>query len=334
MIKLIKEAESYGWVVDDWKAQEAYDMFCDYIGKEEANEAIVRCLGNEELAACLAYLFRMYEFHELEESQEESEDDEEEFDEGCGRKSKKSKKSKKKSMKESKVTGNFHGLPDMKFVWHNTQSDPGVIYKGKYFNANEIDDSLWVSFEEYCSETGVVDDYDMFEQWVSENKDEVYDTVETMIEYGNYEDIDEVTGFGPFKGGWRSNGNFISGESVKRGKKKPVKESQSSSEAYYDFQEFLGKLEEFIDDNNILFSIKGTKFAGEGADTFEIILSSAYENEEVTTIILEHSNRNDYNAWTATYDFDGDYDDASATYIDDLYDDVTSWIERAAAVAG
>jgi hypothetical protein len=205
MIKLIKEAESYGWEVDDWKAQEAYEMFCDAIGKEEANEAIVRCLGDEELAKCLAYLFRMYEFHEWEESQEESED-EEEFDEGCGRKKKKSKKQ--------------------------------------------------------------------------------------------------------------------------------VKESQASSEAYYDFQEFLGKLEEFIDDNNILFSIKGTKFAGEGADTFEIILSSAYENEEVTTIILEHSNRNDYNAWTATYDFDGDYDDASATYIDDLYDDVTSWIERAAAVAG
>lgn len=334
MIKLIKEAESYGWVVDDWKAQEAYEMFCDAIGAEEANEAIVRCLGNEELAKCLAYLFRMYEFHEWEESQGESEDDEEEFDEGCGRSKKKSKKSKKESMKESKVTGNFHGLPDIKFVWHNTQSDPGVIYKGKYFNANEIDDSLWVSFEEYCSDTGVVDDYDMFEQWVSENRDEVYDTIETMIEYGNYEDIDEVTGFGPFKGGWRSNGNFISGESVKRSNKKPVKESQASSAAYYDFQEFLGKLEEFIDDNNILFNIKGTKFAGEGADTFEIILSSAYENEEVTTIILEHSNRNDYNAWTATYDFDGDYDDASATYIDDLYDDVTSWIERAAAVAG
>lgn len=206
MIKLIKEAESYGWVVDDWKAQEAYDMFCDYIGKEEANEAIVGCLGNEELAACLAYLFRMYEFRELEESQEESEDEDEEFDEGCGRKKKKSKKQ--------------------------------------------------------------------------------------------------------------------------------VKESQASSAAYYDFQEFLGKLEEFIDDNNILFNIKGTKFAGEGADTFEIILRSAYENEEVTTIIIEHSNRNDYNAWTATYDFDGDYDDASATYIDDLYDDVTSWIERAAVVAG
>jgi hypothetical protein len=113
-----------------------------------------------------------------------------------------------------------------------------------------------------------------------------------------------------------------------------MKESQDSYTAYYDFQEFLGKLEEFIADNNILFDIKGTKFAGEEYDTFEIILYSVYGNEEVTTIILEHSNRNDYNAWTATYDFDGDYEDASATYIDDLYDDVTSWIERAGSIAG
>lgn len=120
----------------------------------------------------------------------------------------------------------------------------------------------------------------------------------------------------------------------KKSKKKSMKESQTSSTAYYDFQEFLGKLKDFVDDNNILFDVKGTKFAGEEYDTFEIILYSVYGNEEITTIILEHSNKNYYNAWSATYDFDGDYEDASATYIDDLYDDVTSWIERASSVAG
>lgn len=108
------------------------------------------------------------------------------------------------------------------------------------------------------------------------------------------------------------------------------KESQESSAAYYDFQEFLGKLTDYVDENNILVDLKGTKFAGDHHDTFEIIVYGAYSNEEITTIILEHSNRNIHDAWTATFDFDGNYEDASATYIDDLYDTVTEWLDEVA----
>lgn len=106
-----------------------------------------------------------------------------------------------------------------------------------------------------------------------------------------------------------------------------VKESQQSSAAYYDFQDFLGRLTDYVDENNILVDLKGTKFAGDHHDTFEIIVYGAYSNEEITTIILEHSNRNDYNAWTATFDFDEEYDDNSATYLDDLYETVTGWLD-------
>jgi len=72
----IKSAESYGWVVNDWEAREAYDFACDYFGEEDLNEQIVRCLGSEELAACLAYIFRMNDFREWEERNNEDEDDE------------------------------------------------------------------------------------------------------------------------------------------------------------------------------------------------------------------------------------------------------------------
>ena len=74
------EAESYGWVVNDWEAREAYDFACDYFGEEELNSQIVRCLGSEELAACLAYIFRMNEFDEW-----ENRDNEDEFDESVNR---------------------------------------------------------------------------------------------------------------------------------------------------------------------------------------------------------------------------------------------------------
>lgn len=173
--------------------------------------------------------------------------------------SKNVKKSSKKRFTESKVTGNFHGIPDMKFVWHNTQSDPGVIYDGKYFNANEIDDTLWEEFREYCAETGVIEDYDMFDQWVSENTDYVYDLVNVMIENGNYEELDTVDGVGPFKGGWRSNGNFIQGESKKSAKRKLriSEESRKELSAQNDSRKsFYGKAHVVTDDDGtqILYS--------------------------------------------------------------------------------
>lgn len=295
---------------------DAYDVAADALGYEELCMSLAKAMGDDELMSNLKYIFRTWDIPFM-----DDDEDDDEFDESCRRKSKKSNKSKKKSMKESKVTGNFHGIPDMKFVWHNTQSDPGVIYDGKYFNATEIDDSLYSMFREYCDETGVIDDYDGFEQWVSENHDEVYELVSNMIEWGNYEEIDTVQGFGPFKGGWRSNGNFIQGESFRTVNKKQrtkISESQTSSEAYYDFQTLLNDVQDFIDEEDYLFTINGTKFAGEDYDTFEIIVRGAYSDREITTIMLEHSNKNSYNAWSATFDYNGEYEDTSSTYIDGI----------------
>lgn len=72
----LKEAESYGWVVEDWQAQEAYEFACDAMGEDYVNEQIISCISNEELASCLAYIFRMNDFREWDEYLEEREDDE------------------------------------------------------------------------------------------------------------------------------------------------------------------------------------------------------------------------------------------------------------------
>lgn len=63
----INEAESYGWVVEDWQASEAYELACDYFGEDDINRQIVDCMSNEELAACLAFIFRMNNFEEWDE---------------------------------------------------------------------------------------------------------------------------------------------------------------------------------------------------------------------------------------------------------------------------
>lgn len=62
--KILKEAEDGGWVVDSSEAQEAYNLAVQEMGEETINSAIVRCLGNETLAQCLAYIFRQYDFRQ------------------------------------------------------------------------------------------------------------------------------------------------------------------------------------------------------------------------------------------------------------------------------
>lgn len=62
----ITAANNYGWVVESWEAQEAYDFACDYFGKEDLDDQIIRAISNEELAECLAFIFRMNDFREWE----------------------------------------------------------------------------------------------------------------------------------------------------------------------------------------------------------------------------------------------------------------------------
>lgn len=70
----LSEAENHGWVVEDGDAQKAYNFACQQLGKETVDDAIIRCLGNERLAAILAYVFRMYDFREWEELSEHGDD--------------------------------------------------------------------------------------------------------------------------------------------------------------------------------------------------------------------------------------------------------------------
>ena len=65
--KMLHEAENGGWVVDSSEVQEAYDLAANEWGEDYLNQAIVRSLGTERLAECLAYVFRMYDFRQWKE---------------------------------------------------------------------------------------------------------------------------------------------------------------------------------------------------------------------------------------------------------------------------
>ena len=71
--KAIKSAEHNGWVVESWEAQEAYDMACDYFGKEWLDSEIVTSLSSDELADSLAWIFNQYDFREWDNRHQEIE---------------------------------------------------------------------------------------------------------------------------------------------------------------------------------------------------------------------------------------------------------------------
>ena len=60
----LSEAENGGWVVDSDEAWDAYDFAAEYFGEEDLNYQIRKAMGDEELASCMAYIFRMNDFRE------------------------------------------------------------------------------------------------------------------------------------------------------------------------------------------------------------------------------------------------------------------------------
>ena len=66
---MLKEAENGGWVVDATEARNAYELAAREMGKDTIDSAIIRSLTDEQLAQCLAYIFRMYDFREWEQYQ-------------------------------------------------------------------------------------------------------------------------------------------------------------------------------------------------------------------------------------------------------------------------
>lgn len=106
--KSVTAAESYGWVVEDHQAWEAYEFACDYFGKEYLDDQIVSGLSSEELAASLAFIFRMNEFREWEDYiNGDGEDDEDEVKESVRCKGRKSVTAAKRPVTAMRITKDF-----------------------------------------------------------------------------------------------------------------------------------------------------------------------------------------------------------------------------------
>lgn len=62
----------------------------------------------------------------------------------------------------------YRGVPGTTFIWHGNNADPEVIYKGKSFNVNDVEDNLWYTYKDECEENGEHPTDQGFEAWLQE----------------------------------------------------------------------------------------------------------------------------------------------------------------------
>lgn len=196
--KSINAAESYGWVVEDYEAWDAYEFACEYFGKEDLDDQIVTSLSSEELASSLAFIFRMNEFREWDERNDDSDDEDiEESRKLSGRKSiKSSKRNTRRPVKAARITtdfSNFKPWSGAVDTWNELEKWDKIdlleqILDDTYYNEEageavlsetELNDLLWFEPETvyewvglyYNDETGEVSDEPFDEEDEDENED-------------------------------------------------------------------------------------------------------------------------------------------------------------------
>jgi hypothetical protein len=173
-------AESYGWVVDDSDAWDAYEFACDYFGEDELNKQIVGSMSSEELAACLAFIFRMNDFRAWEERNED-----EELEESV-------------SLKESKGN-NWRGCKNIQMVSHGSWGDPDLVYDGYTFNYWDIEDALW---NEFLEDEGITEkDTYVKHGNVNAISDEYEEKFDEYCQYRAEDYLDDVIAGGYFEDG-------------------------------------------------------------------------------------------------------------------------------------
>jgi hypothetical protein len=194
--KSVKAAESYGWVVEESEAWNAYEAACDAWGKEYVDDQIVSGLSTDELAASLAFMFRMND-----EDPYHGNDDEDEIEEsvrGKGRRPVKASKLRKgknrKAVTAARLTidfGQYKPWSGAVDTWDNLEKFDKIdlleqILDDTYYNEaageailseTELNDLLWFEPETVYEWVGLY-----YNDSTGEVSDEPFDEDDDEIE--------------------------------------------------------------------------------------------------------------------------------------------------------
>lgn len=60
----------------------------------------------------------------------------------------------------------YRGVPGSTFIGHDEWSYPKVLWKEISLNVNDIEDGLWYSYKDDCTENNIKPTEDDFEDWL------------------------------------------------------------------------------------------------------------------------------------------------------------------------
>lgn len=62
----------------------------------------------------------------------------------------------------------YRGVPGSTYIYHGEWADPEILWKGVEINANDVEDSLWESYEDDCRDRREKPTDDGFDEWLDE----------------------------------------------------------------------------------------------------------------------------------------------------------------------
>lgn len=90
---------------------------------------------------------------------------------------------RKFTVKASVEMSHYCDLPDVQFTKYPTMySDGFVCYHGYEYDVRDFEDPMWDDYNEYCEEEGIEPTDDGFDQYISDNTDQIYEYLDNLEE--------------------------------------------------------------------------------------------------------------------------------------------------------
>lgn len=79
---------------------------------------------------------------------------------------------------------NWHGISSILFYFRGEWSDPQIKYRGKFYNANIVDDYFWDLYVEECRDNNIKPNEDYFSTWMKKNARSIKDYLKYEYDSG------------------------------------------------------------------------------------------------------------------------------------------------------
>lgn len=78
--------------------------------------------------------------------------------------------------------GKWYGIEEIDFYFYNTTVDPEICYDGKFYNAVEVECTMYYDYEE----GGNTENYTSFAEYMRTHKDDIFELLENLKSMGEY----------------------------------------------------------------------------------------------------------------------------------------------------